>query len=308
MAPLPQQSRRELKSAATRRSPILLATSEQHFDEGPERPPAVGDAMLGRRRRLGEGHSEIGREEQRVVSEPACTTWLGEHAAFGRRLDELRGRRGCLEKGCDTAIARRALLLGHAREPLEQQSVVGCVDIPFSLSPFPFPVEVRVPRRVNPRRAIERVHLEPRVLGHGREPAPLGEVARLGDGVLGEAHPLLEIALFGEALQELLLREHQLEREPREQLADLPRLALIAGRDKQLHRGGRRRRSSSAGGGWPGASATRTTPPPPPSPPPPPPPAAPAGSPPPPPPPRPPPPAERPRGAPLDTTHPATAG
>src|SRR5439155_1765563 len=208
---------------------------------------------------------EIGRKEQGVIAEPARTTRLGEHAAFGRRVDELWGRRGRLEKRRDTAIARRASLLGHARESLEQQSIVGCVDIPFPLPPSPFPVEVRVPRRVNPRRALERLQLEPRVLGHGWEPAPLGEVARLGDGVLGEAHPLLEIALFGEALQELLLREHQLEREPREQLADLPRLAVIAGRDKQLHRGGRRRRSSSAVVDWPGTSATRSTRPPHPS-------------------------------------------
>src|SRR3989442_12131612 len=108
MARLPQQSRRESKAVATRRSPMLLATSEQHFDEGAERPPAVGDAMLRRGRSLGEGHSEIGREEQGVIAEPARTTRLGEHAAFGGRLDELPGPRVCLEKDCDTAIPRRA--------------------------------------------------------------------------------------------------------------------------------------------------------------------------------------------------------
>src|SRR3989449_7238775 len=108
----------------------------------------------------------------------------------------------------------------------------------------------------------EPVHLEPRVLGDGREPAPLGEVTRLGDGVLGEAHPLLQVAFLGETLQELLLREHQLKGQPGEQLADLTRLAVIPGRNQQLHRGGRRRRSSSAVVDWPGTSATRTTRPP----------------------------------------------
>src|SRR2546425_10492162 len=221
--------------------------------------------MLRRGRRLGEAHPEISREEQGVVAEPACAARLREHAAFGRRLDELRGGRGRLEKGCDTAITRRAPLLRDAREPLQQQRVVRRVEPPFPPPPPRFPVQVRVPRRVNTRRALERVHLEPRVLGHGGEPAPLGEVARLGDGVLGEAHPLLQVALLGETLQELVPREHQLKRQPREQLADLPRLAVIAGGDQQLHRGGRRRRSSSAVVDWPGTSATRTTRPPHPS-------------------------------------------
>ena len=71
---------------------MLLATSQQHFDERPERPSPVGHAVLRRGRGLGEAHPEIGREEQGVVPEPAGAARLGEHAAFGRRLDELRCR------------------------------------------------------------------------------------------------------------------------------------------------------------------------------------------------------------------------
>src|SRR4029077_5584080 len=93
------------------------------------------------------------------------------------------------------------------------------------------------------------------------------EVPRLGDRVLGEARAALEIALIGEPLEELVDGERQPKREAGEQVPDLPDLALVAGGDKQLHRGVShtgfpRSRASSAVVEAPGTSGTRTTRPP----------------------------------------------
>src|SRR2546430_17729072 len=102
----------------------------------------------------------------------------------------------------------------------------------------------------------------------------LGEVARLGDRVLGEAGAALEIAFVRQALEKLVHREGQLEGQTMEQVADFTDLALVAGGDEELPRwdgGGRHRppsprsRANSSVVDTPATRGTRTTRPPHPS-------------------------------------------
>src|SRR2546422_1647428 len=242
-------------------------TPAQHpLNEPPDRTSPVRDALFGRKRRFREGHAELGREEQRVVAEPAVAAGRREYMALAGRLDELRlgGRR--LDVRHDAAVACRPLLLGQAGESFEQQRIVERVDPPFPRLPPRFPVHQRPARREDSRGAVEGVHLEPGVLGERREVAAGREVTRLGDGVLGEARPALQIQLFGEPLEELVRRKHELERESREDVADLAHLAVVAGPDQELHQPApRRNRATSPVVEYPVTSATRTTRPPQPS-------------------------------------------
>src|SRR2546422_8351900 len=91
-------------------------------------------------------------------------------------------------------------------------------------------------------------------------PISLREVARLRDRVLGEAGAALQVGLVGEALEELVHGEHELERQAGEEIADLARLAFVAGGDQELH--ARRSRASRSVVEYPGTSGTRTTRPP----------------------------------------------
>src|SRR2546428_13379713 len=67
-----------------------FAPAPQHLDERPDRTSPVRDALFGRKRRFREGHAELGREEQRVVAEPAVAPGPPEDMALDRRLDVLR--------------------------------------------------------------------------------------------------------------------------------------------------------------------------------------------------------------------------
>ena len=230
--------------------------------------PAVRDALLGGQRGFAERHLEIEGEEQRIVPEATAAAWLAEHAPFARRLDQLRlGERG-LEIRHHAAIARRALRVGHTRQALEQQPVVRRVARAGA-------VHLRPARREHPGGALERIDLEPGILGQGGHVAALGEVARLGDRVLGEAGAALEIAFVRQPLEKLVDREGQLKGQTLEQVPDLTDLALVARGDEQLlgRRGGRRHRAappprsraSSSLVDTPATSGTRTTRPPHPS-------------------------------------------
>src|SRR5207245_9316097 len=104
------------------------------------------------------------------------------------------------------------------------------------------------------------------VLGERREVAAGREVTRVGDGVRGEARAAPQVQLLGEPLEELVRRKHELERESREDVADLAHLAVVAGPDQELHQPApRRNRATSSVVEYPGTSATRTTRPPQPS-------------------------------------------
>src|SRR5439155_24739122 len=120
-------------------------------------------------------------------------------------------------------------------------------------------VQLRPARREHARRSLQRIDLEPRVLGERRQVRPLREVTGLRHRVLAAARPLLQLALLREPLEKLLRRKHELEREPGERLADLPRLAFVPSRNEELHR---RSRSRSCDVELPGMSGTRTTRPP----------------------------------------------
>src|SRR5205823_1852202 len=96
-------------------------------------------------------------------------------------------------------------------------------------------VQLRPARREHARRSLQRIDLEPRVLGERRQVRPLREVTGLRHRVLAEARPLLQLALLREPLEKLVRRKHELEREPGERLADLPRFAVVPSRNEQLH-------------------------------------------------------------------------
>src|SRR5438034_673651 len=153
-------------------------------------PPAMRHALLRRHRRLGERHPEITRKEERIVSEAAAAAGLGEDPAVARCFDQLRLGERRVEICHHTTVARGALVVGNAREPLEQQRVVRRVS-------HPRPVHLRPTRREHTRRPLERVHLEPRVLRERWNGATLREVARLRHRVFGEARAPLEIGLIG---------------------------------------------------------------------------------------------------------------
>src|SRR5207237_179895 len=87
-------------------------------------PPAMVHALLRRKRRLGERHAEIAREEQWIVPEAAAAAGLGQDSPLARRLDELRLGERRVEICHDASIARGALLVGNTRQPLEQECVV----------------------------------------------------------------------------------------------------------------------------------------------------------------------------------------
>src|SRR2546427_6498702 len=95
--------------------------AQQHLDERPDRTSPVRDPLFGRKRRFRERHAELGREEQRVVAEPAVAAGRREYMALAGRLDELRlgGRR--LDVRPDAAGACGSLLLGQAAEWFGQQ-------------------------------------------------------------------------------------------------------------------------------------------------------------------------------------------
>src|SRR2546426_335231 len=233
--------------------------AEQPLDERPDRTSPVRDALFGRKRRFGKRHAELGREEQRVVAEPAVAAGRGENVALAGRLDELRlgGRR--LHVRHDAAVARRPLLFGQAGESFEQQRIVQRVDTPFPHLPSCFPVHQRPARREDSRGAVECVYLEPGVLGERWEVAAGREVTRLSDGVLGETRAALQVQLLGEPLEELVRGEHELEREAREDVADLAYLAVVAGPDQELHHPAPRcSRATSSLVEYPGTSAPRT--------------------------------------------------
>src|SRR5881628_1692399 len=56
--------------------------AQQHLDERPDRTSPVRDPLFGRKRRFRERHAELGREEQRVVAEPAVAAGRRE-SGFG---------------------------------------------------------------------------------------------------------------------------------------------------------------------------------------------------------------------------------
>src|SRR6266571_368365 len=190
--PAPRPTSRSDSSRNPCDAPPLLAAAHQHLDQRPDGPPPVRHMLLGRRRRLAERLAEVGREEQRVVAEAARAARRREDAAFTGGLD------------------------GLAREPLEQERVVRRLALSSA-------VQLRPARREHARRSLQRIDLEPRVLGERRQVRPLREVTGLRHRVLAEARPLLQLALLREPLEKLLRRKHELEREPGERLADLPR-------------------------------------------------------------------------------------
>src|SRR2546426_12731983 len=96
-------------------------------------------ALLARHRRLGEGHPEIAREEQRIVAEAAAPARFGQDPPLARRLDQLRLGERRVEIRHDAPVARRALFVGNTRQPFEQQRVVRRVTPPPPPPPPPPP-------------------------------------------------------------------------------------------------------------------------------------------------------------------------
>src|SRR2546430_1708488 len=94
------------------------------------RAPAMRHALLRRHRRLGERHPEITGKEERIVSEAAAAAGLGEDPAVARCFDQLRLGERRVEICHHTTVARGALVVGNAREPLEQQPGVRRVSPP----------------------------------------------------------------------------------------------------------------------------------------------------------------------------------
>src|SRR3989442_3228388 len=87
-----------------------FAPAQQHLDERPDRTSPVRDALFGRKRRFRERHAELGREEQRVVAEPAVAAGRREYMALAGRLDELRLGGTGLNARHAASVKRRPLL------------------------------------------------------------------------------------------------------------------------------------------------------------------------------------------------------
>src|SRR5439155_21810961 len=115
----------------------LAGPPHQHLDQRSARAPAMRHALLRRHRRLGERHPEIARQEQRIVAEAAAPTGLGQDPPLARRLDQLGLRERRIEIGHHAPVARGALLVGNARQALEQERVVRGVSPPAPPPPRP---------------------------------------------------------------------------------------------------------------------------------------------------------------------------
>ena len=199
-----------------------------------------------------EGHVQLGRKEQRVIAEAPSPARLGQDESIARGLDDFGYTAGRGQKRHDTAVARRALVLGDTRQLLEQQRVV--LNIPTTGRPA---------GRARTRRAAERVDFDPRIIRNGGQAAPHRVVAGLGDRVLHIAHAALQVGFFRKRLEQTVGGKGHLERQAGEQLADLTRLAGAARANEELHPP--RKRSSSPVVDWSLTSGTRTTRPPQPS-------------------------------------------
>src|SRR5439155_12441064 len=129
----------------------LAGPPHQHLAQRSDRSPAMRHALLRRHRRLGERHPEIDRQEQRIVAEAAAPTGLGQDPPLARRLDQLRLRERRIEIGHHAPVARGALLVGNARQALEQERVVrGVSPPPPPPPPPPLPPRLRPPPGGNP--------------------------------------------------------------------------------------------------------------------------------------------------------------
>src|SRR5213592_4147685 len=84
----------------------------------------MGHALLGRERRFGEGHAQLGRQEQRIIAEPAVAARRREDPALARRLHELRLGSRRLDVRYDAAMAGGGGDVVHGGEALERERVV----------------------------------------------------------------------------------------------------------------------------------------------------------------------------------------
>ena len=121
-----------------------------------------------------------------------------------------------------TGEVSAALFIRHVPEILEELSIVGLV----------VPVYAAVAGRVDPRRAAERIHAQPAVVGKGAAAGDLRDLPRLLGGVLEEGLPVLD----GLMLDPRLAQGQDLVKHVAQDRLDLDELVGVVGGNNQFHK------------------------------------------------------------------------
>ncbi len=182
----------------------------------------MADAVLLRRAELGGAGVETARREHRVVAEAVVAAWRGEDASRpGARADHRHRVEGMTQVDHHADEAGAATVVVDAVQRLEQaRHVVGVAD-PLA----------GIAGRAHPRRTVQRLDLQPRVVGDGGQAGAGGGGAGLLQGILDEGRCILDYR----RQVELGLR-HQFEPTRGENGGDLPQLAgIAAGQDHPGH-------------------------------------------------------------------------
>ena len=152
------------------------------------------DLVLVLRGQFGAGAVTLGHPEQRIIAEAVLALRGMQDAAMPEPLAEYRQRILGMADQCQGADELRATLgIRHLAERIEQLGIVRRIAL-----------AVRITSRVDPRRAAEMIHGQPRVVGQRRQAGNPGGIARLEDGVLDERQP----GLLGFHVAELAHRAH----------------------------------------------------------------------------------------------------
>ena len=130
---------------------------------------------------LGEGLFKSVRDKKRIVTETALPRWRESNPPFALALEQLHrqfilvritNRRRAFDsrthyrrQGEHALESRRAFLQRRRREQTQQLGVVICI----LRVARPSAIQRREPRRMNPGRAIQRVHLQPRIIRQGEK-------------------------------------------------------------------------------------------------------------------------------------------
>ncbi len=154
--------------------------------EGADGFAAMTDGVLLLGRKLGGGATFLGYDEEGIIPEAVVARGRPGDAS----LDGVPGFQQDLAIGCQREMADEAggaFLLGHVGQGVQQFGVVGGVDGGAWRIRGDFAGGEA--GTVHARRSVQRVDLQPRVVGQAGQVRFLGVVQRLVPGVLGEGPP-----------------------------------------------------------------------------------------------------------------------
>ena len=193
-----------------------LQERAQYAVQLPQGLAAVAQPILDRRRQLRGRAAVASHIEDGVVTETVGAAGRVQYPSFPDAVrDQRDGVLGVSQIGQDAVKTRAAPLVGDVRHLGEQAREVVTIARPFA----------RIARRVDPRGALEGIHLEAGVVGERRPAGMQGGIAGFDQGVLDEAPTGLGQPLGHE--------RHNRDPERAEDLGDLTELTGIPGGDHE---------------------------------------------------------------------------